>query len=185
MSLCGTVVVFLCPADAKESGLPLWYFSVVAGAAVCNSLAGDVTFTSMSAFFTRIGDPAIGGTCVLVRCDVQALALLLTSLCRYITLLNTVSNIGGLVPQTGIMFVAEWVQSMVGQAEGYYACVCGCVALGLALMPLMMKLVHSVETLPLSEWRVSAAVAEDREMNASGYIHVSSDEGDAPTQHYD
>jgi len=42
-----------------------------------------------------------------------------------------------------------------------------------------------VETLPLSEWRVSAAVAEDREMNASGYIHVSSDEGDAPTQHYD
>ena len=65
MSLCGTVVVFLCPVDAKENGLPLWYFSVVAAAAVCNSLAGAVTFTSMSAFFTRIGDPAIGGTCVL------------------------------------------------------------------------------------------------------------------------
>ncbi len=64
MSLFGTVVVFLCPSDAKESGLPLWYFLVIAGAAVCNSLAGAVTFTSMSAFFTRIGDPAIGGTYV-------------------------------------------------------------------------------------------------------------------------
>ena len=62
MSLCGTVVVLLCPADAKENGLPLWYFSLMAAAAVCNSLAGAVTFTSMSAFFTRIGDPAIGGT---------------------------------------------------------------------------------------------------------------------------
>ena len=65
MSLFGTVVVFMCPADAKANGLPLWYFSLVAGAAVCNSLAGAVTFTSMSAFFTRIGDPSIGGTCVL------------------------------------------------------------------------------------------------------------------------
>lgn len=64
MSLFGTVVVLMCPADAKENGLPVWYFLVIAGAAVCNSLAGAVTFTSMSAFFTRIGDPAIGGTYV-------------------------------------------------------------------------------------------------------------------------
>lgn len=64
MSLFGTVVVYLCPTDAKENGLPLWYFLLVAGSAVCNSLASAVTFTSMSAFFTRIGDPAIGGTYV-------------------------------------------------------------------------------------------------------------------------
>ena len=88
------------------------------------------------------------------------------------------SNIGGLVPQTGIMFVAEWVQGMVGQAEGYYACVCGCVALGLALMPVMMKLVRSVETLSLSEWRVRVVAAEGHEMNASGYARVVGDERD-------
>lgn len=102
---------------------------------------------------------------------------------RYITLLNTVSNIGGLVPQTGIMFVAEWVQSMVGQEAGYYSCVCGCVALGFALMPVMVKLVRSVETLPLSEWRVHEAAAGICEMQSSSYARLSREELTVDPQH--
>lgn len=183
MSLLGTVVVFLCPSDAKQNGLPLWYFSVVAGAAVLNSLAGAVTFTSMSAFFTRIGDPSIGGTYVHLMQDFRLCCSLHS--CRYITLLNTVSNIGGLLPQTGIMFVAEWVQSIVGQDVGYYVCVCGCVALGLALMPVMVNLVRSVETLPLSDWRVRVVPEDHCEMTSGGYRCVSSEEPVVCQEHCD
>ncbi len=110
---------------------------------------------------------------------------MLTTVLRYITLLNTVSNIGGLVPQTGIMFVADWVQSIMGQDGGYYACVCGCVAVGLMLMPTMFNLVRSVETLPLSEWRVREAVAGDCEMNVNGYARVIEEETVANPQHND
>jgi hypothetical protein len=183
MSLLGSLVVFLCPSDAKEHGLPIWYFTIMAGAAVCNSLAGAVTFTSMSAFFTRIGDPAIGGTCVhRARC--RARGVFAYCVGRYITLLNTVSNIGGLVPQTGVMFVAEWVQTMVGQEAGYYSCVCGSVFIGFALMPVMVKLVRSVETLPLSEWRVRQVDAGDCEMQTDGYSRVGGEDA-AITTHMD
>lgn len=121
-----------------------------------------------------------------MRASLEALAaFLLTSMCRYITLLNTVSNIGGLLPQTGIMFVAEWVQSVAGQEVGYYSCVCGCVALGLALMPVMIKLVRSVETLPLSDWRVQVAPTGDYEMSTAGYKGLSSEEAVAGEEHCD
>ncbi len=79
------------------------------------------------------------------------------------------------MPQTGIMFVAEWAQSIVGQEVGYYVCVCGCVALGLALMPTMVNLVFSVETLPMSDWRVCVGPTVGFEMTPGGYNCVSSD----------
>jgi hypothetical protein len=83
------------------------------------------------------------------------------------------------------MFVAEWVQSLLGQEAGYYSCVCGCVVLGFALMPVMVKLVRSVETLPLSEWRVHAAVAGTCEMQSSSYTRLSREEPAANPQHSD
>ncbi len=83
------------------------------------------------------------------------------------------------------MFVAEWVQSVAGQEVGYYSCVCGCVALGLALMPVMIKLVRSVETLPLSDWRVQVAPTGDYEMSTAGYKGLSSEEAVAGEEHCD
>ena len=120
-----------------------------------------------------------------MMCTLSCIASALTAMLRYITLLNTVSNIGGLVPQTGIMFVADWVQSIMGQDGGYYACVCACVAFGFMLMPTMLNLVLSVETLPLSEWRVRAAAGGDCEMNVNGYTRVSKEETAAGPPHSD
>ncbi len=89
------------------------------------------------------------------------------------------------MPQTGIMFVAEWVQGVVGQEAGYYSCVCGCVCVGFVIMPLLIKLVNSVETLPLSDWRVKDAAAGDCEMRGSNYTRLSREEAAVDPQHSD
>jgi hypothetical protein len=83
------------------------------------------------------------------------------------------------------MFAAEWVQNVAGQELGYYSCVCGCVALGVALLPIMMSLVRSVETLPVSEWRVQKTANASREMTSSGYTRVIGEERDDGPEHSD
>lgn len=59
--------------------IPLYYFLLVVASTVLSSFASTVQFVGISAFHTQIADPAIGGT--------------------YMTLLNTVSNLGGTWPR--------------------------------------------------------------------------------------
>ncbi|KAJ3016401.1 hypothetical protein HKX48_004042 [Thoreauomyces humboldtii] len=69
-----------------EGGASGGYFFVVMAATVLNSFMSTVQFVGMGSFFTKISDPLIGGT--------------------YMTLLNTLSNLGGTWPR---FFVLEAV----------------------------------------------------------------------------
>jgi PAT family acetyl-CoA transporter-like MFS transporter 1 len=76
------VVVYMFPS----SGVGMTYFILVILAHLGTSFMSTVMFVSSSAFHTQIADPIIGGT--------------------YLTLLNTVSNLGGTWPR---FFILEGV----------------------------------------------------------------------------
>lgn len=62
-----------------DEAVPLWYLLTVIVSHVYTTFTGTIMFVAGSAFFARIADPAIGGT--------------------YMTLLATVSNLGGTFPK--------------------------------------------------------------------------------------
>ncbi|KAI8918592.1 acetyl-coenzyme A transporter 1-domain-containing protein [Powellomyces hirtus] len=81
-ALLGMLLVNYFPDDGATGG----YFFLVMAATVLNSFMSTVQFVGMGSFFTKISDPLIGGT--------------------YMTLLNTLSNLGGTWPR---FFVLEAV----------------------------------------------------------------------------
>lgn len=64
------------------------YFLLIIATTVLSSFASTVQFVGISAFHTRIADPVIGGT--------------------YMTLLNTVSNLGGTWPRYFVLKLVDW-----------------------------------------------------------------------------
>lgn len=73
------VTVMMFPA----SGVSLWYFLVIIVEHVYSTFMNTVMFVAVSAFHAKIADPVIGGT--------------------YMTLLATVSNLGGTFPRYFIL----------------------------------------------------------------------------------
>ncbi|WFC98175.1 hypothetical protein MYAM1_000899 [Malassezia yamatoensis] len=77
LALVSMAVVHGMPASSEPIGGS--YFLLIIASTVLNSFASTVQFVGISAFHTQIADPIIGGT--------------------YMTLLNTVSNLGGTWPR--------------------------------------------------------------------------------------
>ena len=74
------------PQDGSEVSTS--YFLLIVLTTVLNSFAGTVQFVGVSAFHTQISDPIIGGT--------------------YMTLLNTVSNLGGTWPRYFVLKMVDY-----------------------------------------------------------------------------
>jgi len=68
-------------------GVPFWYILVVIGEHILSTFMNTVMFVAASAFHARIADPIIGGT--------------------YMTLLATVSNLGGTFPRFFILKLVD------------------------------------------------------------------------------
>jgi hypothetical protein len=66
----------------------LAYFALVLGLTMTMSFLSTVMFVSMGAFFSIVSDPAGGGT--------------------YMTLLNTLANVGGLWPKLIVMSLVDY-----------------------------------------------------------------------------
>ncbi|KAK1144765.1 hypothetical protein N8T08_004776 [Aspergillus melleus] len=77
-----TVMVFPSGTD-----IPFWYLLAVIGEHVVSTFMNTVMFVAVSAFHARIADPAIGGT--------------------YMTMLATVSNLGGTFPRYFILKLVD------------------------------------------------------------------------------
>ncbi|EED13718.1 SD08430p [Talaromyces stipitatus ATCC 10500] len=80
--------VMIYPA---ASTVPFWYILVVIAEHVLSTFMNTVMFVAVSAFHARISDPAIGGT--------------------YMTLLATVSNLGGTFPKYFILKMVDMFTS--------------------------------------------------------------------------
>ncbi|GAA5865547.1 hypothetical protein JCM8547_007644 [Rhodosporidiobolus lusitaniae] len=77
--LAWAVISMLLISNFPKGDIGTWYFLLVVGCTVGSSFSSTVQFVGISAFHTQIADPLIGGT--------------------YMTLLNTVSNLGGTWPK--------------------------------------------------------------------------------------
>jgi PAT family acetyl-CoA transporter-like MFS transporter 1 len=74
--------------DGGKSVISTAYFSLITVVTVTASFASTVQFVGISAFHTQIADPLIGGT--------------------YMTLLNTVSNLGGTWPRPLVLKAVDY-----------------------------------------------------------------------------
>ena len=82
-SLC---IVLLVPAvKSPTTGLPSWMYFLIMLAAMVASVTSQTMFVAQMAFYNRVADPAIGGT--------------------YMTMLNTISNMGGAWPSTAALYL--------------------------------------------------------------------------------
>ncbi|GAA5919273.1 hypothetical protein JCM1841_006535 [Sporobolomyces salmonicolor] len=77
--LAWAVISMLLISNFPKGDIGTWYFLLVVFCTVGASFSSTVQFVGISAFHTQIADPLIGGT--------------------YMTLLNTVSNLGGTWPK--------------------------------------------------------------------------------------
>jgi PAT family acetyl-CoA transporter-like MFS transporter 1 len=78
MAAISMATIAACPKEITNL-----YFGVVVFSSVLNSFFGNIQFVGISSFFSKISDPSIGGT--------------------YMTLLNTISNLGGTWPGFFVM----------------------------------------------------------------------------------
>lgn len=159
------VVSMLVVAGFPEGGPTNAYYAVVVVTYLLSSFCSTIMFVSQGAFFARISDAAIGGS--------------------YLTLLNTVSNLGGTLFKPLVLNLVDYYtvaecRSAEGASfgecvtehgkatchaangkcvtveEGYYPVGTGCVLLGLAIYLLYVRnKCKMLEKLPPDEWTVA------------------------------
>ncbi|CAE6967678.1 Slc33a1 [Symbiodinium sp. CCMP2592] len=96
------IVVSATPPIADR--IPWAFYAVVVAVSLFAQVASQCMFVSTMAFFARISDPAMGGT--------------------YMTMLNTMSNLGGMWPGTVTLKLIDFATCMsdrcVVKADGFY-----------------------------------------------------------------
>ena len=85
-----------------DGSFPLHYYGMIVGVYVVHQVFHNAMFVSIMAFFASISDPAVGGT--------------------YMTLLNTLTNLGGNWPATLALWAVDGVTVKQCSTEGSNAC---------------------------------------------------------------
>jgi len=83
-SLGAAVLLATAPGELGTT-MPVWYYTAVTVWLALYSSVGTLHFVSVMAFFNRVADPVLGGT--------------------YMTLLNTVGNLGSKWSSSGVLFL--------------------------------------------------------------------------------
>lgn len=123
------------------------YFLLVIFQHLLSSFMSTVQFVSISSFHSRIADPKLGGT--------------------YMTLLNTLSNLGGTWPRIIVMSLISKLtiysvstsgltegENRVILRDGYYITNCICICIGFAFYTLVLRrTMNKLQALPLAAWR--------------------------------
>lgn len=133
MGLVMTVFVYYTPAMIQGGSPGFGYFSVLILISLVHQLFIYSMFVSVMAFHARISDPSIGGT--------------------YMTLLNTVSNLGGNWPATVALWAVEPL-SAVGFGDGFYLESILCAVIGLIWFSIARKKLVNLQNLDPSDWAV-------------------------------
>ncbi|KAG6552163.1 hypothetical protein Mapa_006265 [Marchantia paleacea] len=95
MAAVSTCLVALFPVGATMTSAPVFYFMIIFSG-ILTSFASTIMFVSQGTFFARISDSSMGGT--------------------YLTLLNTIANLGSAWPRIFVFILLDWltVQKCVG-----------------------------------------------------------------------
>jgi len=118
--------------SAAGDAIPLWLYIVAIGIIAVGGVASAAMFVAQMAFFNRVSDPKIGGT--------------------YMTMLNTISNLGGQWPGTFIFATKGAIERVTDAQTGFYG-VCACsVVVGLVWFYLMQGRLLAIQALPAKRW---------------------------------
>ncbi|GAB5371092.1 hypothetical protein AAMO2058_001549900 [Amorphochlora amoebiformis] len=133
LSFSGFLLILCRPGDIG------WIFTaLVVIFKLLQTALSAAMFTSQLAFFARVSDPAIGGS--------------------YMTLLNTVANLGSL---SSLWIATRMVDVLTVKSgeeiilDGFYVTSIGCLVAGMIWYALMSRRAKFLQTLPKSAWLAS------------------------------
>lgn len=155
-------LVWWTPSVKQEGGFPVYYYAIVLLSYALHQVALYSMYVACMAFHAKVSDPLIGGT--------------------YMTLLNTVTNLGGNWPSTVALWMVDPLtskecQGAVGQScgspeeaglcvkeggvcvttlDGYYVESVVCVAIGLAWWVWLGKRMRRLQEQSPAAWRCRA-----------------------------
>jgi len=133
------VLAYFTPTGISASSVPWFFYAMLLLLSALGAVASQCMFVAQMAFFAKISDPAMGGTCM--------------------TLLNTLANLGGMWPPTVTMRLVDVTtckeDSCFLQADGFYVMatvsfVCGVVWYIVGVPPM-----RRLQCLKPSDWRAS------------------------------
>ncbi|XP_038829954.1 acetyl-coenzyme A transporter 1-like isoform X4 [Salvelinus namaycush] len=153
------VLVWWTPSLKQEGGFPLYYYTIVLFSYTLHQVALYSMYVACMAFHAKVSDPVIGGT--------------------YMTLLNTVTNLGGNWPSTLALWMVDPLtskecQGAVGQScgsseeaglcvkeggvcvtslDGYYVESVVCVLIGLTWWVWLGKRMRRLQDQSPAAWR--------------------------------
>ena len=109
-------------------------FKLYALLSLAREVGSNLMFVAQMAFFARIADPAFGGT--------------------YMTLLNTVANLGGKWPPSLALYGIDALESL-GVADAFAVELAACTAAGLAWFAYFGPRVRALQDVPPARWHGS------------------------------
>jgi len=130
---------FKSPVDGSYS---LFYYAFIVVSYIFQQIPANTMFVAMMGFSAKISDPRYGGT--------------------YMTLLNTIANLGGNWPSTlSLWFVEDldwtppsWLCSSCSTIDGYYVESLICMLLGFLWLKLNRRRVQRLQNLDLEAWKI-------------------------------
>jgi len=136
------ILAYYTPAEVTP--IPWIFYTllilVIAGAAT----ASELMFVSQMAFFAHVSDPTLGGT--------------------YMTLLNTMGNLGGRWPPTAAFFLVDALSCKGSECaypmDGFYAVTLLCAIIGLLWLLLTKSLVKQLQDSKPDDWKVTKKHAD-------------------------
>ncbi|XP_053684823.1 acetyl-coenzyme A transporter 1 [Sabethes cyaneus] len=160
LTLIAAAVVWFTPALIQNHHVPYYYYLILLANYGLYQIALYSMFVAVMAFFAKISDPAVGGT--------------------YMTLLNTLSNLGGNWPTTVVLWMVDvltWKRCSTvadnactdyaeketcsengGECniaiDGYYIEIAICLVYGVLWYQWGKHKIRYLQNLPLDAWRV-------------------------------
>mmetsp|Transcript_4955 Transcript_4955/g.8599 ORF Transcript_4955/g.8599 Transcript_4955/m.8599 type:complete len:279 (+) Transcript_4955:1-837(+) len=137
--------VYIYPSEFQSlhGEIPLWYYGSVLILSILYQFASDgLMFVSIGAFFARISDNSIGGT--------------------YLTLLNTISNLGGIWPKFFVLALTDklTIREDCGKEQcailidGYYSAALIALPVGILLSIFISRRLRKLETVHADCWKL-------------------------------
>jgi len=118
--------------------VPWGFYFVVLCLMLLGAVVSQCMFVSQMAFFARVSDPAMGGT--------------------YMTLLNTLANLGGMWPPTAAMFLVDRFSCMgaecIFRRDGFYVVAAITFGLGVVWYVVGTPVARRLQHKKLEQWRV-------------------------------
>jgi len=157
----GAMLILLVKAvglsSAGGKSIPMWIYAFALVVSGSSAVVSSVMFVSQMAFFNQVSDPKIGGT--------------------YMTMLNTISNLGGQWPGTVVLATKARIEKLlnvsdvataISTSDGIestkaevplidsFTVVTGCsLLIGVLWLVVMSGRIHTLQAKPLASWHSS------------------------------